>query len=68
MAEVYKSMSYAVMVCLDGKDDWIYITKQTEHCWDLQPELFEDAHKAMEFAQKFQLPDKPEKRNGGRLL
>ena len=46
---------YAVMVCLDGKDDWIYITKQTEHCWDLQPELFEDAHEAMEFAQRFQL-------------
>ena len=48
------------MVCLDGKDDWIYITKQTEHCWDLQPELFEDAHTAMEFAKTFQLPDKPE--------
>jgi hypothetical protein len=26
----------------------------------LQPELFENAHEAMEFAQKFQLPDKPE--------
>ena len=53
-------MTYAVMVCLDGKDDWIYITKQTEYCWDLQPELFEDAHEAMEFAKTFQLPDKPE--------
>ena len=51
---------YAVMVCLDGKDDWIYVTKQTEHCWDLQPELFEDAHAAMEFAKAFQHPDKPE--------
>ena len=55
MAEVYKSMSYAVMVCLDGKDDWIYITKQTKHCWDLQPELFEDASEAMEFAKTFQI-------------
>lgn len=55
-------MSYAVMVCLDGKDDWIYITKQTnqQHCWNLQPELFEDAHEAMEFAQVFQIPDKPQ--------
>ena len=53
-------MSYAVMICLDGKDDWIYITKQTEYCWDSQPELFEDASKAMEFAKTFQIPDKPE--------
>ena len=53
-------MTYAVMVCLDGKDDWIYITKQTEYCWDLQTELFEDAHEAMVFAQQFQHPDKPE--------
>tara|TARA_R110000796_G_scaffold17427_2_gene53661 strand:+ start:845 stop:1042 length:198 start_codon:yes stop_codon:yes gene_type:complete len=55
-------MSYAVMVCLDGKDDWIYITKQTnqQHCWNLQPELFEDAHEAMQFAQVFQIPDKPQ--------
>ena len=53
-------MSYAVMVCLDGKDDWIYITKQTEHCWDLRPELFEDASEAMEFAKTFQIPDNPE--------
>ena len=55
-------MSYAVMVCLDGKDDWIYITKQTnqQHCWNLQPELFEDAYEAMQFAQVFQIPDKPQ--------
>ena len=46
---------YAVMVCLDGKDDWIYVTKQTEHCWDLQPELFEDAQEAMEFAKTFNI-------------
>ena len=50
------------MVCLDGKDDWIYITKQTnqQHCWNLQPELFEDVHEAMQFAQVFQIPDKPQ--------
>jgi hypothetical protein len=55
-------MSYAVMVCLDGKDDWIYITKQTnqQHCWNLQPKLFEDAYEAMQFAQVFQIPDKPQ--------
>ena len=28
--------------------------------WDLQPELFEDASEAMEFAKTFQIPDKPE--------
>jgi hypothetical protein len=48
------------MVCLDGKDDWIYVTKQTKYCWDLQPELFEDVLEATEFAKIFQHPDRPE--------
>ena len=52
---------YAIMVCLDEvEDDWIFITERNEHCWDLKPLLFEDAHAAMEFAKTFQHPDKPE--------
>ena len=53
---------YAVMVCLDGKDDWIYVTEDTGKCdmWNLKVKTFEDAHEAMEFAQTFQHPDKPE--------
>lgn len=42
------------MVCLDGKDDWIYITEQTEHCWDLKPMLFEDASLAYTYAKTFE--------------
>lgn len=53
---------YAVMVCLDGKDDWIYVTEDAGKCdmWNLKVKTFEDAEKAMEFAKTFQLPDKPE--------
>ena len=53
---------YAVMVCLDGKDDWIYVTEDAGKCdmWNLKVKTFEDAHVAMEFAKSFQLPDKPE--------
>ena len=50
---------YAIMVCLnEQEDDWIYVTKQTEHCWDLQPLLFEDAATAMEYAQSWTKPGK----------
>ena len=53
---------YAIMVCLDGKDDWIYVTEDAGKCdmWNLKVKTFEDAHEAMEVAQSFQLPDKPE--------
>jgi len=46
------------MVCLDGKDDWIYVTEQTEHCWDLKPMLFEQAIDALAFSEKFVIPGK----------
>ena len=49
---------YAVMICLDGVDDWIYVTKQTEHCWDLQPVLFADIYKALEYAKTFEIEGK----------
>ena len=49
---------FAVMVCLDGVDDWIYVTKQTEHCWDLQPVLFEDVHVALDYARAFEIEGK----------
>ena len=53
---------YAIMVCLDGKDDWIYVTENTDKCdmWNLKVKTYEDAHEAMEVAKTFQLPDKPE--------
>ena len=53
---------YAVMVCLDGKDDWIYVTENTDKCdmWNLKVQTYEDAHEALEVAKAFQHPDKPE--------
>lgn len=53
---------YAIMVCLDGKDDWIYVTENTNKCdmWNLRVQTYEDAQEAMEVAKTFQHPDKPE--------
>ena len=53
---------YAIMVCLDGKDDWIYVTENTDKCdmWNLKVQTYEDADEAMEVAKTFQHPDKPE--------
>ena len=50
---------YAIMVCLnEQEDDWIYVTKQTEYCWDLQPVLFDDIHKALEYGRAFEIEGK----------
>ena len=49
---------YAIMICLDGKDDWIFVTENTEHCWDLKPMLFEDAELALIYARTFEVEGK----------
>jgi len=49
---------YAIMICLDGKDDWIFVTEDTEHCWDLKPMLFEDAELALIYARTFEVEGK----------
>ena len=37
---------YAIKVML-AKDDWIYITEDTDgHCWDLKPQLFKTKKEA----------------------
>jgi len=46
------------MICLDGKDDWIFVTEDTEHCWDLKPMLFEDAELALIYARTFEVEGK----------
>ena len=46
------------MICLDGKDDWIFVTEETEHCWDLKPMLFEDAKLALTYAKTFEVEGK----------
>ena len=50
---------FAIMVCLDGKDDWIFVTENTGKCdWNLNPVLFEDVETAFEYAGGFTLPGK----------
>ena len=51
---------YAIMVCLDGKDDWIFITEKTENCWDIRPLLFEDMETAFEYSEPWVIPGKEE--------
>ena len=49
---------YAIMVCLDGKDDWIYVTEQTDNCWELMPELYETFEQAEQAASVWRLKGK----------
>ena len=52
---------WAIMVCLAGKDDWIFVTEDSKgDCWDLRPLLFDDINDALEFAQGWVLPGKEE--------
>ena len=50
---------WAVMVCLDGKDDWIFVTEDNGKCdmFNLQPVLFDDINEAIAYAGTFALPD-----------
>ena len=49
-------MKYAVMVCLDGKDDWIHVTEDTGKCdFDLRPVLFDTEDEADSFASAWRL-------------
>ena len=35
------------MICLDGKDDWIFVTEDTGKCdWDVRPMLWSDFDEA----------------------
>ena len=50
---------WAIMVCLDGKDDWIFVTEDSKgNCWDLRPVLFDDINVALEYAKTWTVPDK----------
>jgi hypothetical protein len=51
-------MKYAIKVCLDGKDDWLYITEYTRDCMDLVPVLFDDIESAENFAITWRLEGK----------
>ena len=51
-------MRYAIKVCLDGKDDWLYITEYTKNCMDLRPILFDDEESAENYAITWRLEGK----------
>jgi len=47
------------MVCLDGKDDWIYVTEyKSPWDFDLRPLLFEDVNAALDVARTFEVEGK----------
>jgi len=54
-------MKYAIKVCLDGKDDWMYITEPTKHQSDLVPMIFEDEESAEKIAIIWRLEGKEDK-------
>ena len=50
---------WAIMVCLDGKDDWIFVTEDNRSCdWNLQPMLFDHVSDALAFSQQWVIPGK----------
>jgi len=50
---------YAIMICLDGKDDWIFVTENTGKCdFILQPMLFDDVEEAFVYAENFVIKGK----------
>ena len=57
--EDLSNSKWAIMVCLDGKDDWIFVTEDSKgNCWDLRPLLFDDINVALEHAKTWTVPDK----------
>lgn len=52
---------WAVMICLDGKDDWIFVTEDNGKCdWELTPVLFNDINDALLFADQYVISGKEE--------
>lgn len=50
---------YAIMICLDGKDDWIFVTEDTGKCdFILKPMLFDDVEEAFVYAENFVIEGK----------
>lgn len=57
---IIQAKRYAIMICLDGKDDWIFVTEKTSDCWDLRPMLFADLEEAVEHSKTFIIEGKEE--------
>lgn len=50
--QIWRYSMYAVKIMI-SKDDWIFVTKSTSNCWDLQPETFSTRNAAEKFAKIF---------------
>ena len=49
------------MICLDGKDDWIFVTEDTGKCdWDVRPMLWSDFDEALIASEQWIVPGKEE--------
>ena len=49
------------MICLDGKDDWIYVTEDTGKCdWNFKPVLYKTFEQANQAATVWRLNNKDE--------
>jgi len=54
-------MNYAVMVCINGTDDWIYVTDVVAgNGYDLNVKLFETEDEALYHAEIWRKPGHPE--------
>ena len=52
---------YAIMVCLDGEDDWIFVTEDNGKCdWNIKPLVFKNIDDALVVADSFIIPGKEE--------
>ena len=48
---------YALKIKI-GQGDWLYVTEDTENCWDLQPQLYETFEQAEQAATVWRLKGK----------
>ena len=60
MIEDYTQGKWAIMVCIDSKeDDWITVTEDTGRCdWNLKPLLFDDINDALKYAEQWTIEGK----------
>lgn len=50
MIEDMSEQKWAIMVEL-APDDFIYVTENTEHCWDLRVKVWSNLEEALEFSK-----------------
>lgn len=51
---------YGIMVCIDGDDDWMFVTEDSGEAFIRQPILFDDFDEALIAAENWIEPGKEE--------